>query len=58
MGGFNNIYYSSQILLFGAEFTQVYADRAGREVQPDQHAVRIEQKRSRKPVRCATGVLG
>ena len=23
------VYYSSQILLFGAEFTQVYADRAG-----------------------------
>jgi membrane protein len=38
------IYYSSQILLFGAEFTQVYADRAGREVKPDEHAVRVEQK--------------
>ena len=24
------VYYSSQILLFGAEFTQVYAGRAGR----------------------------
>ena len=29
------VYYSSQILLFGAEFTQVYAQRAGREVEPD-----------------------
>lgn len=36
------VYYSSQILLFGAEFTQVYADRAGREVTPDEYAVRIE----------------
>ncbi|MEP6937728.1 MAG: YihY/virulence factor BrkB family protein [Chthoniobacterales bacterium] len=38
------IYYSSQILLFGAEFTQVYANRAGRAVAPDEHAVRIETK--------------
>ena len=35
-------YYSSQILLFGAEFTQVYADRSGREVKPDEYAVRVE----------------
>jgi membrane protein len=38
------VYYSSQILLFGAEFTQVYADRAGREVKPDEYAVRIQTK--------------
>jgi membrane protein len=38
------IYYSSQILLFGAEFTQVYATRAGRGVTPDEYAVRIETK--------------
>jgi membrane protein len=38
------VYYSSQILLFGAEFTQVYADRAGREVEPSEYAVRVEQK--------------
>jgi membrane protein len=38
------VYYSSQILLFGAEFTQVYADRAGRGVKPDEYAVRVEQK--------------
>lgn len=36
------IYYSSQILLFGAEFTQVYAARAGREFVPDEYAVRIK----------------
>jgi membrane protein len=34
------VYYSSQILLFGAEFIQVYACRAGRDVIPDEHAVR------------------
>jgi membrane protein len=35
------IYYSSQILLFGAEFTQVYAARAGRAFLPDKYAVRV-----------------
>jgi len=38
------VYYSSQILLFGAEFTQVYAERAGRGAKPDEHAVRVVQK--------------
>ncbi|HMF80849.1 MAG TPA: YihY/virulence factor BrkB family protein [Candidatus Acidoferrum sp.] len=38
------VYYSSQILLFGAEFTQVYAARAGREFKPDEYAVRVETK--------------
>ena len=36
------VYYSSQILLFGAEFTQVYADEAGREFKPSEYAVQIE----------------
>jgi membrane protein len=36
------VYYSSQILLFGAEFTQVYACRAGRGIAPDEHAIRVE----------------
>jgi len=38
------VYYSAQILLFGAEFTQVYACRAGRGVIPDEHAIRVETK--------------
>ena len=38
------VYYSSQILLFGAEFTQVYASRAGREIKPDEHAIRVETR--------------
>jgi membrane protein len=41
------IYYSSQILLFGAEFTQVYACRGGRDVEPDEHAMRVETKEIR-----------
>ena len=36
------IYYSSQILLFGAEFTQVYANSSGRRVKPSEHAVPIK----------------
>ncbi len=43
------IYYSSQILLFGAEFTQVYADEFGSSVEPNEYAVRIEQKEIEHP---------
>jgi membrane protein len=41
--------HSSQILLFGAEFTQVYANRSGASVEPDKYAVRIERKEIEKP---------
>ena len=34
-------YYSSMILFFGAEFTQVYAKRDGRRIQPDEDSVKI-----------------
>ncbi|MBV9008535.1 MAG: YihY/virulence factor BrkB family protein [Verrucomicrobia bacterium] len=37
------IYYSSQILLFGAEFTQVYTRKFGPEIEPDHYAVCIER---------------
>jgi membrane protein len=43
------IYYSSQILLFGAEFTQVYANQAGRRVEPSDHAVPIVATEVEKP---------
>lgn len=44
------IYYSSQILLFGAEFTQVYARKFGADhVQPDDYAVCIERKEIEQP---------
>ena len=39
------IYYSAQILLFGAEFTQVYSDRYGSHVTPAPYAVRVKQQR-------------
>jgi membrane protein len=43
------VYYSAQILLFGAEFTQVYADYFGGHLEPDTHAVRVVQKEIAEP---------
>jgi membrane protein len=37
------IYYAVQILLFGAEFTQVYANTYGSLVEPTKHAVKVER---------------
>jgi membrane protein len=37
------VYYSSQILFFGAEFTQVYANRFGSRVAPAENAVPAHQ---------------
>ena len=39
------VYYSAQILLFGAELTQVYASRSGSRVKPAANAVRISEKK-------------
>jgi membrane protein len=33
------IYYSAQIFLFGAEFTQVYANRFGKQLEPSDNAI-------------------
>ena len=35
------VYYSSQILFFGAEFTQVYANRFGSHVTPSSNAIAV-----------------
>jgi len=40
------VYYSAQILFFGAEFTKIYAQAHGHPLQPDPHAVRA----ARNPV--------
>jgi membrane protein len=39
------MYYSSQILFLGAEFTQVYAGRYGSNIRPSKHAVPVVQKK-------------
>lgn len=41
------IYYSALICFFGAEFTQVYARRQGRRIQPEGHAQRKKGGKSR-----------
>src|SRR6266480_1363715 len=46
------IYYSSQILLFGAEFTQVYAAEFGSPIKPDRYAVKVERKEAELPPEC------
>ncbi|PYI88543.1 MAG: ribonuclease BN [Verrucomicrobia bacterium] len=43
------IYYSSQILLFGAELTQVYTRTFGGQVEPDEYAVCIERTEVERP---------
>lgn len=44
------VYYSGMILLFGAEFTQVWAKRRGLGVQPEEGAVKVEEHvRTRRP---------
>ena len=44
------VYYSAPNLLFGAEFTQIYAREYGTRVEPKDHAVKVETKRVVDPV--------
>lgn len=45
------VYYSAQILFFGAEFTQAYAREYGGKIEPNEHAVRLSDGKSKsKPV--------
>lgn len=39
------VYYSSMLFFFGAEFTQAWAVRHGRRIQPEEGAVRINEDR-------------
>jgi len=45
------VYYSAQILFFGAEFTQVYANRYGKKIVPSDNAESVtEEKRSQEGI--------
>ena len=45
------VFYSSQILFFGAEFTQVYANRYGSKIVPDPDVVKLtERERAEKGI--------
>jgi membrane protein len=41
------VYYSSLILLFGAEFTETWAERRGQGVEPEPGAVRVRREKQR-----------
>jgi membrane protein len=41
------VYYSAQILLFGAEFTQVYANTSGARIVPTEQEVATDPKKAR-----------
>lgn len=43
------VYYSAQILFFGAEFTQVYATQYGAGVQPSSHAIMHNEEATPNP---------
>ena len=47
------IYYSAQILLFGAEFTEVWARHHGASIRPDADAVWINEEQARREAEAA-----
>jgi membrane protein len=38
------VYYSAQIMFFGAELTKVYANRFGSHIRPDENALPLTQE--------------
>lgn len=44
------VYYSSIVVLMGAELTRGLADARGQPIRPNDHAVEVEARRSEKPV--------
>jgi membrane protein len=50
------VYYSALILLFGAEFTETWAERRGEGIEPEPGAVRV--KREKQPVGGPTPTTG
>lgn len=47
------IYYSAQILLFGAEFTEVWARHHGSSIRPDEGAIWINEAQARREAEAA-----
>jgi len=52
------IYYTSQIVFLGAEFTQVYAARFGSRIRPGQRMIGDEQRKTVPPTRDARSTEG
>jgi len=51
------VYYSSQLVFFGAEFTQVYARANGRTITPSKHAEFVDAA-DRSPARALHAEAG
>jgi len=49
------VYYSAQILFFGAELTQVYARQHGSKIEPSKNAIQVERKVEPVPTHAVTG---
>jgi membrane protein len=47
------VYYAGMILLFGAEFTQRWAESRGRGIQPEEGAVRVKEEEVEQPAGAA-----
>jgi len=45
------VYYSVQILLYGAEFTQVYANLMGQKIQPTEEAKVVDPEKTPEQLR-------
>jgi membrane protein len=43
------VFYAAQLVLFAAEFTQVYANAYGSQVEPEAHAIKVERKEIEVP---------
>ncbi|MGV0026759.1 YihY/virulence factor BrkB family protein [Phormidesmis priestleyi ANT.L61.2] len=48
------VFYSAQILLFGAEFTQVYSKYRGTPIEPSKHAVHVPKVNDRPEMKIHT----
>ncbi|KAM3090472.1 YihY/virulence factor BrkB family protein [Phormidesmis sp. 146-35] len=48
------VFYSAQILLFGAEFTQVYSKYRGTPIEPSKHAVHVPKVNERSEMKIQT----
>ena len=52
------VYYTSMIILLGAEFTQVYANRYGKHVVPSDNAILLSKKICVQPEESTIGTAG
>jgi membrane protein len=52
------VYYTSMILLFGAEFTELWAERFGRGVRPEKGAIAYEEQEREIPKQAPVGGSG